>query len=58
MFEDPGGLILNHVREHEVFPDRAARLDRAAGSLGYRREVVRHHPGFERPADVRNPAIR
>jgi len=40
MLRDPDGLILNHVREHEVFPDRAARLDRAARSLGYRREVV------------------
>jgi hypothetical protein len=40
MLRDPLGLILNHVREHEVFPDRAVRLDRAARSLGYRREVV------------------
>jgi 4-amino-4-deoxy-L-arabinose transferase-like glycosyltransferase len=44
MFGDPGGLILNHVHEHEVFPDRAARLDRAARTLGYRREVVRTIP--------------
>ena len=44
MLRDPGGLILDHVREHEVFPNVGARLDRAARSLGYRREVVRSIP--------------
>jgi hypothetical protein len=41
MVRDPNGLILDHVREHEVFPDVGARLDRAARSFGYHREVVR-----------------
>ena len=41
MLHDPGGLILDHVREREVFPSVGARLDRAARSFGYRREVVR-----------------
>jgi len=40
MLGDPTGLILTHVREHEVFRDRAPRLERAARSLGYRREMV------------------
>jgi hypothetical protein len=40
MLQDPTGLILDHVWEHEVFPKVGARLDRAAGSFGYRREVV------------------
>ena len=44
MLRDPGGLILDHVREHEVFPDVGVRLDRAAQSLGYHREVVRTIP--------------
>jgi hypothetical protein len=44
MLRDPGGLILDHVREHEVFPNVGARLDRAARSFGYRREVVRTIP--------------
>ena len=44
MLRDPGGLILDHVREHEVFPDVGARLDRAAQSAGYHREVVRTIP--------------
>jgi len=40
MLRDPGGLILDHVREREVFPSVGARLDRAARALGYRREIV------------------
>lgn len=40
MLQDSSGLILDHVREHEVFPKVGVRLDRAAGSFGYRREVV------------------
>ena len=40
MLLDPSGLILDHVREKEVFRDVGARLDRAAGSMGYRRQVV------------------
>jgi len=44
MLRDSGGLILDHVREKEVFPDVGARLDRAARSFGYRREVVRGVP--------------
>jgi hypothetical protein len=44
MLQDPGGLILDHVREHEVFPNVGARLDRAAQSLGYVKEVVRTIP--------------
>jgi hypothetical protein len=40
LLQDPRALILDHVREHEVFPGVGARLDRAARSLGYRREVV------------------
>ena len=40
MLQAPGGLILNHVREHEVFRNVGARLERAARSLGYRKEVV------------------
>jgi dolichyl-phosphate-mannose-protein mannosyltransferase len=41
MLQDPGALILDHVREHEVFPNVGARLDRAARSFGYRRDVIR-----------------
>lgn len=41
MLHDPGALIVDHVREHEVFPNVGARLDRIAESLGYRRELVR-----------------
>ena len=44
LLRDPNGLILDHVREHEVFSDVGARLDRAARSFGYRREVVRTIP--------------
>ncbi len=44
ILRDPGGLILDHVREHEVFPDVGVRLDRAAQSLGYHREVIRTIP--------------
>lgn len=44
MLRDPEALILDHVREHEVFPNVGARLDRAARSFGYRREVVRTIP--------------
>jgi len=40
MLRDPGGLILDHVREREVFPSVGARLDRAARALGYRPEIV------------------
>ncbi len=40
MLQDPSGLILDHVREHEVFPNVGVRLDRAARSMGYRREPV------------------
>ena len=41
MLHDPGALVLDHVREHEVFPNVGVRLDRVARSLGYRRELVR-----------------
>jgi len=44
MLQDPGGLVLDHVREHEVFPNVGARLDQAAHSFGYRRVVVRTIP--------------
>ena len=44
MLQDPGGLILDHVREHEVFPNVGARLDQAAHSFGYRRVVVQTIP--------------
>jgi dolichyl-phosphate-mannose-protein mannosyltransferase len=44
MLRDPEGLTLEHVREHEVFPDVDERLDRVAQSLGYHREVVRTIP--------------
>jgi hypothetical protein len=37
-------LILDHVREREVFPNVGARLDRVARAIGYRREVVRSVP--------------
>jgi len=40
MLNDPHGMILDHVREHEVFSGVGMRLDRAARTLGYRREVV------------------
>jgi hypothetical protein len=41
MLADPNALFLDHVREHEIFPEVGVRLDRAARSLGYRKEVVR-----------------
>ena len=44
LLRDPNGLILDHIREKEVFPDVGVRLDRAARSLGFRREVVRTIP--------------
>jgi len=44
MLQDPKGLILDHVREHEVFPNVGVRLNRAARSLGYRQEIVRTIP--------------
>ena len=44
MLRDPGGLILEHVPAHEVFPNVDERLDRAAQSLGYVKEVVRTIP--------------
>jgi 4-amino-4-deoxy-L-arabinose transferase-like glycosyltransferase len=44
ILRDSRGLILDHVTEHEVFPKGAARLDQAAHSFGYRREVVRTIP--------------
>jgi hypothetical protein len=40
LLQDPDALVLDHVREHEVFPSVGLRLERAARSLGYRREVV------------------
>jgi hypothetical protein len=44
MLQSPDALILDHVREHEVFPDVGVRLERAAGSLGYRKEIVQTIP--------------
>jgi 4-amino-4-deoxy-L-arabinose transferase-like glycosyltransferase len=44
MLQNPDALILDHVREHEVFQDVGVRLERAARSLGYRKEVVRTIP--------------
>jgi hypothetical protein len=44
MLGDPEALIVDHVREHEVFPNVGARLDQAAQSFGYRRKVVRTVP--------------
>ena len=44
MLQNRDALILDHVREHEVFQDVGIRLERAAGSLGYRKEVVRTIP--------------
>ena len=44
MLDNLSGLILHHVPGHEVFPDVGARLDRAAESLGYVKEVVRIIP--------------
>jgi len=44
MLGDPDALILDHVREKELFPDVGARLDRAAQSFGFHREVVRTIP--------------
>ena len=44
MLEDSQGLILDHVREHEVLPEVGARLDQAARSFGYHREVVHTIP--------------
>ena len=40
MLEDAGALVLDHVREHEVLSNVGARLEQAAHSFGYRREVV------------------
>jgi 4-amino-4-deoxy-L-arabinose transferase-like glycosyltransferase len=40
MLQDPAALMLDHVREHEVFANVGARLERAAGSMGYRKEVL------------------
>lgn len=44
MLQDPEALVLDHVREQELFPNVGARLERAARSLGYRKEVVRTIP--------------
>jgi hypothetical protein len=44
MLQDPTALVLDHVREHEVFSNVGAELDRAARSFGYRREVVQSFP--------------
>ena len=44
MLQDPEGLILDHVRGREVFPNVGARLDRAARALGLRRIVVQTIP--------------
>jgi hypothetical protein len=44
MLADSDALILDHVREHEVLGEVGARLDRAAQSFGYHREVVRTLP--------------
>jgi hypothetical protein len=44
MLQNPRALMLGHVREHEVFQDPGGRLERAARSLGYRKEVVRTIP--------------
>jgi len=41
MLQNPQALMLDHVREHEVFQSPGVRLERAARSLGYRKEVVR-----------------
>jgi Dolichyl-phosphate-mannose-protein mannosyltransferase len=40
VLQDRGGLILDHIPEHEVFPNVGARLDRAARSMSYHRESV------------------
>ena len=44
MLRDPEALILDHVREHEVFSNVGARLDRAARSFGYHSEMIRTVP--------------
>jgi hypothetical protein len=44
MVRDPDGLILDHVREHEVFSKVGVRLEQAARALGYHREMVRTIP--------------
>ena len=44
MLRDPHALVLDHVQKHEVFQNSGLRLDRAAGLLGYRPEVVRTIP--------------
>ncbi len=44
ILHNPDALVLDHVREHEVFPNVGARLDRAAESLGYLKEVIRTIP--------------
>jgi hypothetical protein len=40
MLKNPDALILDHVREHESFKGAGVRLERAAQSMGYRKEVV------------------
>jgi hypothetical protein len=44
ILDNLSALVLNHVPEHEVFPNVGARLDRAAESLGYLKQVVRTIP--------------
>jgi len=44
MVQNPDALILDHVREHEVFEGVGIRLERAARSLGYRKELVQTIP--------------
>ena len=44
MLRNPETLIVDHVQEHEVFKGNAVRLERAARSMGYRREVVQTIP--------------
>jgi 4-amino-4-deoxy-L-arabinose transferase-like glycosyltransferase len=44
MLDNLSALIVDHVPEHEVFPNVGTRLDRAAESLGYLKQVVRTVP--------------
>lgn len=44
MLRNPETLIVDHVREHEVFRGAGVRLEHAARSMGYRREVVQTIP--------------
>jgi hypothetical protein len=44
MLQDPDALVLDHVREQELFPNVGVRLEGVARSLGYRKEVVRTIP--------------